>query len=551
MHNRQDKQFLRTGWLIIILASALRLLYAGGFSIVPDEAYYWQWSRYLALGYHDHPPMIAWVIHLSTTLFGHHAFAVRLPSVICLAIASVYVFLFSHRWFSARTAMLSAVLTQSILAFNAGGIIATPDSPLMAAWAGASYHIARAYDEGKGYQWLLGGLWFGLGMLSKYTMGILAPLVFIFGLLHASPRQQLRRAWPYAGLLVGCLMFLPVILWNIDNGWNTFRHAAHQSGVDQETGLHLTYLMEYIASQAGLLSPIVFLLLLSTWFMPFTKPYRQGPWLLNYLFITSFPVVAGFALLSIHTRVEGNWPGPAYLTAAVLICALLDRAHTNNKDSLEQPFSIKLWPWAVGTSYLLTGIILLHVLWPVIPIPVKLDRIAKETQGWKSLANRAAAMKKTMPDPENTFIFSQSYQTSSELAFYISGNPRTVCINKWRRPNAYEYWFKDADLLGQDAVGVCSASLRNTDRLKEIFEFVAPPERFDVHRTSVLNMDRSSEPPVSSYYLYRAFGFKGGVAWRPPDVSDIRANSVESEVFRVPREKYEKKGNKVKRVRTQ
>ena len=533
MINRQDNRFLMAGWVIITLATVFRLLYASAFSIVPDEAYYWQWSRYLALGYHDHPPMIAWIIHLSTTLFGHHAFAVRLPSVLCLFIASVYVLLFARQWFGPRAAMMAVLLTQSILAFNAGGIIATPDSPLIAAWAGASYHIARAYDEGKGQQWLLGGLWFGLGMLSKYTIGILAPLVFIFGLLHVSSRQQLRRIWPYAGFLVGCLMFLPVIIWNIENGWSTFRHAAYQSGVNNESGLHLIYLLEYIGSQIGLLSPVVFLLLLITWFLPFTKQYREKPWILTYLFMTSFPVVAFFAFLSTQTRVEGNWPGPAYLTAAVLMGGLVDGAYTNKKEGMAHLLSIKLWPWAVGTSYVLSGLILLHVLWPVIPVPVKIDRIAKETLGWEALAHQTDRLQQSMPNPEKTFLFSQSYQTASELAFYAPGNPRTVCINRWRRPNAYEYWWKDDDLLGWDAVGVCSARLRNTDRLKEIFEFVAPPERFDVHRTSVLNMDRSGEPPVTSYYLYRAFGFKGGIAWRPRGGSDIRGNNTGSEGLRV------------------
>jgi 4-amino-4-deoxy-L-arabinose transferase-like glycosyltransferase len=537
MINRQDNRFLMAGWVIIALATVLRLLYASAFSIVPDEAYYWQWSRHLALGYHDHPPMIAWIIHLSTTLFGHHAFAVRLPAVLCLFIASAYVLLFSHRWFSPRAAMMSALLTQSILAFNAGGIIATPDSPLIAAWAGASYHIARAYDQGKGHQWLLGGLWFGLGMLSKYTIGILAPLVFFFGLFHVSSRQQLRRMWPYAGFLMGCLMFLPVIVWNVENGWSTFRHAAYQSGVNTESGLHLTYLLEYIGSQIGLLSPVVFLLLLITWFLPFTDQYREKRWILTYLFMTSFPVVAFFGLLSTQTRVEGNWPGPAYLTAAVLLCGLVDMAYASPQKGVAPILAKKLWPWAVGSAYVLTGLILLHVLWPVIPVPVKMDRIAKETLGWKTLAHQTQHIQQSMPNPEKTFIFSQSYQTSSELAFYVPGNPRTVSINRWRRPNAYEYWWKDHDLLGWDAVGVCSARLRNTDRLKEIFEFVAPPDRFDVYRNSVLNMDRSSEPPVASYYLYRAFGFKGGIAWRPRGESDIRANDTGSEGLRVGGEK--------------
>jgi 4-amino-4-deoxy-L-arabinose transferase-like glycosyltransferase len=38
--------------------------------IFPDEAYYWDWHRFLSFGYFDHPPMIAWLVHVTTLLLG-------------------------------------------------------------------------------------------------------------------------------------------------------------------------------------------------------------------------------------------------------------------------------------------------------------------------------------------------------------------------------------------------------------------------------------------------------------------------------------------------
>ena len=165
---------------------------------------------------------------------------------------------------------------------------------------------------------------------------------------------------------------------------------------------------------------------------------------------------------------------------------------------------------------------MLHVVWPIIPVSVKLDRIAKETLGWQTLARQIDELQQSMPNPQKTFIFSQSYQIASELAFYIPDHPRTVSINRWRRPNAYEYWWQDNDLKGWDAVGICTARSRNTHRLKQIFTRVMPPERIEIKRTSLLGMDRSKDPPVSEYYLYRAFGFKGGIPWQPPERGDVR-----------------------------
>jgi undecaprenyl-diphosphatase len=418
--------------------------------------------------------------------------------------------------------MYTAVLTQSILGFNAGGFLATPDSLLMAGWAGAAYHVARAYEKGQTQQWLIGGAWFGFGMLSKYTMAIFAPLVFLFGLLYEKPRRQLARIWPYAGFLLGCVLFVPVILWNMEYGWSTFRHTAYQGGIDRQTGIHLYYLAEFLLSQIGLLSPLVFLLLLSTWFLPLRMSNRNGIFIPKYLFFTSFPVVALFALLSIHTRVEGNWSGPGYLTAAVLICVYVGtRARTGQVHTVRS-FRRRLWPWAVGSSYFITVLIMLHVLWPILPIPVKWDRIAKETLGWREIGQRAFDMQRSMPRPNRTFLFGLRYQTASELSFYAPQKPKTVSINRWGRPNAYEYWWNDADLVGWDAVGVCSAKLRNTHRLHEIFDHVAPPQKVEIYRRDISFLKRTGEPPVMTFFLYRAYGFKGGTRWNPMREEDIR-----------------------------
>jgi 4-amino-4-deoxy-L-arabinose transferase-like glycosyltransferase len=518
-----NPSYTKFSWLIIFAFALLKLFYSGTFPLVADEAYYWQWSRHLALGYHDHPPMLAWMISLATLFLGHSETAVRLPAVFSHTIAIVYLFLIAKRWMNARIAFYTVVLAQSILGFTAAGILATPDSPLIAGWAGAMYHIARGYDDGSSRHWLMGGAWFGVGMLGKYTMAIFPLLVLVPGLLYVKPRKQLTRLWPYAGLLLGILMFSPVLLWNIGNHWNTFRHVAHKGGVDQGWMLHSNYLVDFLASQAGLLSPLVFLLLLGIWFYPFGKSTEKEDWISKYLFFTSFPLVAVFTLLSLHTRVEGNWAAPGYLGAAILMTARIDALKQAASGPKPPSLPVRIWPWALVSSYLLTGLILVQVVWPIIPLPVKLDRIAKETEGWKRLGQSVHAMQQSMPHPEKTFVFALKYQTASELSFYTPGKPDTVAINRWTRPNAFEYWWNDADLVGWDAVGVGSASQKNTARLKQIFEHVSAPERLDIHRKKSLISVGADDAPVSAYFLYRAFGFKGGIKWMPKDMTDIRA----------------------------
>ena len=75
---------LRDWSLVVALPVLLRLCLIGTFPLCEDEAYYWEWSRNLALGYHDQGPGVALAIRLGTTLFGDGEFGVRFPAVVLL-----------------------------------------------------------------------------------------------------------------------------------------------------------------------------------------------------------------------------------------------------------------------------------------------------------------------------------------------------------------------------------------------------------------------------------------------------------------------------------
>src|SRR5215472_7391862 len=57
----------------------------------PDEAQYWVWAQHLALGYYSKPPLVAWLIALSTGLAGDNEFAVRLSAPLLHAAAAGFV----------------------------------------------------------------------------------------------------------------------------------------------------------------------------------------------------------------------------------------------------------------------------------------------------------------------------------------------------------------------------------------------------------------------------------------------------------------------------
>jgi undecaprenyl-diphosphatase len=514
----QKAQAARLTWLVLGLGLLVRLVMSGQFLLVPDEAYYWQWSRYLALGYHDHPPLTAWGIWLATQLFGQTEFAVRLPTVLALALASVYLCLLAVYWFSWRTALQVALLTQGVLLMTGAALIVTPDSMLLLCWAGACYHAARAVERDTLLQWLCTGLWFGLGMLSKYTMLLFLPSLFLAMVWTANYRKRLLSYRPWLGLIFGWLLFTPVILWNMENDWATFRHVLFQSGGDQGGSLTLSFLPDFFGAQAALVSPIIFLFILVGWTKGWSEkriPGRQASFLV-WMSLTTFLI---FTLLALRVRIYGNWPAPAYLTVFVLVAALYSPGQVGEIEKNRKTASqYRLWWFGLGLAFMISLLVLVQLLYPVLPLRAELDRVASETRGWDVLGKRVDKELQGMPHPEKTFVFGLRYQFASELAFYMQGQPQTVSINRWSRPNVYDFWFQDEMLLGQDAVGIFEHEPVITV-LPEIFERVDPVVEVSLKRTSPW----FGEEELHTLYLARCYGFKGGLAWIPKDPADIRA----------------------------
>ncbi|MCI5165176.1 MAG: hypothetical protein D3903_03580 [Candidatus Electrothrix sp. GM3_4] len=508
----KETRYIRLTWLVLGAGLAVRLLISGQFLLVPDEANYWQWSRYLAFGYYDHPPMIAWGIWLATSLFGHTEFAVRLPTVLALAFSSVYLCLLAAHWFSWRTALQVALLTQGVLLMTGSALIATPDGMLLLCWAAACYHAALSVERDTRSQWLLTGLWFGLGLLSKYTMLLFLPSLFFAMIFTAAYRKRLLSYRPWLGLASGCLLFTPVILWNAQNNWVTFRHVLFQGGVDDATVLTLAYLPDFFGSQAALISPLIFLFIVAGWAKGWSgdRIPRPRASFLIWMSLTTFLV---FTLLALHVRIYGNWPAPAYLTAFVLIAALYSPGQAGATTS-----RYRLWQFGLGLAFLVSTLISAQLLYPILPLRVSLDRTARETKGWDALGAIVGKELQGMDRPEQTFIFGLRYQLASELAFYMEGQPRTVSINRWSRPNVYDFWFKDKMLLGKDAVGIFEHEPVITV-LPEVFERVDPVVQVTLQRTGPW----FGEEKVHTLYLARCYGFKGGLAWVPKSPADVRA----------------------------
>src|SRR5947208_16887706 len=110
MNPNEARVALNTGLAILALV-ALRLVAAAFTPLTFDEAYYWMWSKHLAGGYYDHPPMVALVIRAGTVIAGDTEFGVRLVSILLALPMSFAVYRAAEILFGgARVAASAAIL---------------------------------------------------------------------------------------------------------------------------------------------------------------------------------------------------------------------------------------------------------------------------------------------------------------------------------------------------------------------------------------------------------------------------------------------------------
>ena len=133
------------GWLAALaLLTGVRLGVAGFTPLSPDEAYYWVWSRALAPGYLDHPPMVALWIRAGAWLAGEGAFGIRLLGPLSAALGSVLLAQAAADLLPGRGAgPRAAALLNATLLLGVGAVTMTPDAPLLLFWTAALWALAR------------------------------------------------------------------------------------------------------------------------------------------------------------------------------------------------------------------------------------------------------------------------------------------------------------------------------------------------------------------------------------------------------------------------
>ncbi len=98
------------------------------------------------------------------------------------------------------------------------------------------------------------------------------------------------------------------------------------------------------------------------------------------------------------------------------------------------------------------------------------------------------------------FIFSDKYQVTSELAFYVKGHPATYCLNLDRRMNQYDLWPGFENLLHYDAVFVRTGDVPVPGIVADTFHKV---------EKKVMTVYTKKHVKIRDFTLFLCYDFKG------------------------------------------
>ena len=433
-----DARAWRVALAITLVATLVRLVFAALLPLFPDETYYWNWSRHLAPGYFDHPPMIAVLIKAGTALFAPltqmHGWSARLAirffPVLAGGVATLAAAAIARRLGGGAAARTAAIVFALMPLAASGLVLATPDAPLLAASATGLYAVVRAiqsplHSRASLIWWCAAGAALGLAFASKYTSILLPLSITAAVLIRPSLRARLKEAGPYFACVIAALVFLPVLSWNASHDWMSFRFQL-EHGLGTPKGSALKRELDLIGGQLGLVSPIIFAMLAHAVWKILRRPADDARFALAVVATGSWIF---FVYSATRRSVEANWPAPSYVPAVALLAALAySDAHAR---------------WlrrGIVLAGLMVVVIYVHAIVPILPLPARRDPVARSA-GWDGVAARVdeARSARGLSDAHR-WVGADRYQDVSELAFHVSDQPPTFCTCLSGRRNQYELW---------------------------------------------------------------------------------------------------------------
>ena len=372
------------------------------------------WSKHLAGGYYDHPPMAAVVIRLGTLIAGDTEFGVRLVSILLALPMSWAIYQPPPSCSgSRRVAASSAILLNITLMAAVGTMIVTPWTPLLVASSFLLFALAKVLQTGRGVWWLAVGAAAGCALLSNTPRCSSAgdpdladrrsQAAALADLALALSRRTRRAASVFAGLL-----------WNAEHHWVSF---IKQMGRARIEDFRPVYIAELIPTQIAFATPLVWILGAMGLYALFR---RAGALPARVLVNTMFwVIVAYFVWHSLHARVEANWFAPVYPAFAI---AAAVAAHLVEWEPRWQRLVDFCRRWAAPGGVVMFVLLVVQANTGVLSGYRRDATVRSVGVGWRETADGIEAVRARVGA---TCVLASDYGTTAWLAFYL---PKGTCV---------------------------------------------------------------------------------------------------------------------------
>jgi 4-amino-4-deoxy-L-arabinose transferase-like glycosyltransferase len=434
--NPAFRQWLAVAALIATM-TLLRVIYASLLDLRTDEAYYWTWSKESVLSFLDHPPMIAWFIRFGTAIFGDTNFGVRFAGLLAMPVTQLLLADIVRRvTHDVRAVVIAVLMMEAALYYGLLMAKVSPDVALIPFATAMVWALVRLAESDDARWWLAAGVFAGLSLLSKFTAGLLLPAVAAFMLVPSWRGRWPRSLYPCAAALIAFALFLPVVIWNMQHDWASFRFQFVRAAATHEWSLRT--LGEFIGLQFGLVGFILLPVVLTGIALTAWRGYRRMDAVAILLSTAVMVPFVYFLWKSLSLRVGDTWPmflWPLGFAAAAINLAMLDR------EGWPKAFiRSSLW-WAraaiaCGIAFVV-AVFLYYVATPWNFIG-RTDPVGGEA-GYEQIVRRAEV---ELKKAGATWIATTDYRTYSVLRWFFNNRVPVVQINERGR----YLGFRDPDM---------------------------------------------------------------------------------------------------------
>ena len=278
------------------------------------------WGSNLDWGFDKHPPLSAFMVEIVYQIFGNQDWAYYLLSQIFVITAFLAVYKFSKEILdNQKLALLAVLLLEGIYFYN----FTTPEFNVNVAqlpfWALTVYYTWRCIKYDKASDYVLLGLFAGLGILSKYLFVYLIigiKLVFIYFLRKG---KKIKFLHYFIAGPITLIILLPHLIWLAENNYTTIAYGFQRTGGVGGFMDHLIYPLIFLGKQIGLLSPFLLMCYFLIKKMKFKINFKDKN--LVFLLLT---IIAPIFLMLLTSMIMGAkirtmWMTPFYLFAGTLI----------------------------------------------------------------------------------------------------------------------------------------------------------------------------------------------------------------------------------------